>query len=99
MPIIAFDMLYSIKILSNAVNAFNSRCARGIKANTKAINANLERNLSLATALSPYIGYAKAADIAAKAYREGKTVKEVCLAEGIMPKQELDRILNPKNLV
>lgn len=99
MPVIAFDMLYSIKILSNAVNAFNLRCARGIKANIAAINANLERNLSLATALSPYIGYAKAAEIAAKAYREGKTVKEVCLAEGIMPRQELDRILNPKNLV
>ncbi|MCL5404448.1 MAG: aspartate ammonia-lyase [Candidatus Marsarchaeota archaeon] len=96
MPVIAYNMLFAIRILSNASNAFNSRCVIGIKPNTEAIKRNLEMDISLATALSPYIGYAKAAEIAMKAYKEGKTVKDVCIELAIMDRAKLDRILDPE---
>ncbi|EQD65933.1 fumarate hydratase, class II, partial [mine drainage metagenome] len=64
MPIAAFNFVFAIKALSNAVLSFNDRCLKGIEANTRRIKRSLEENLSLATALTPYIGYAKAAEIA-----------------------------------
>jgi fumarate hydratase class II len=95
MPVIAYNMLFSVKILSNGINAFNSRCVIGIKPNKKEIQRNLEMDTSLVTALSPYIGYAKAADIAVKAYNEGKSIKQVCMEMKIMEKSKLDKILDP----
>ncbi|MCL5429974.1 MAG: aspartate ammonia-lyase [Candidatus Marsarchaeota archaeon] len=99
MPLIAYNLVYSIGILSNAINTFVKRCVVGIKANKKRLESNVERDMSLATALAPYIGYSKAAHIARKAYHENKTVKQVCLEMRIMPEKELDRILNPRKLV
>jgi fumarate hydratase class II len=59
----------------------------------------LERSTALATALNPYIGYERAAKLAQKAFREGKTVREVVLEENILSEEETSRILDPKNLV
>ncbi|MEM3841697.1 MAG: aspartate ammonia-lyase [Candidatus Micrarchaeaceae archaeon] len=95
MPVAAANILDSIRIFSSAVDAFNKKCVSGIKPNMTKIKENLERNLSIATALSPYIGYSRAADIARKAFREGKTVKEVCLELGVMEKDKLDSVLDP----
>ncbi|MCL5680020.1 MAG: aspartate ammonia-lyase [Candidatus Marsarchaeota archaeon] len=95
MPVIAYNMLFSVKILSNGINAFNSLCIIGIKPNKKEIKRNLEMDTSLVTALSPYIGYSKAAEIAVKAYNEGKSIKQVCMELNIMEKGKLERILDP----
>ncbi len=98
MPLMAFDLLYSIDILTAAVDAFTKRCVVGIKANTERLMDNVERDFSLATALAPYIGYAKAAKIARLAYKKKKTIMQVALEMKIMPKSDLMKILNPKRM-
>ncbi len=98
MPVIAFNLLFSIGIFSNAVNVFEGKCVEGIKLNIDAIDKNLYNNLALATALSPYIGYAKASQIAKRAYKENKSIKEVSLRMGILNRKKLDEILNPKRM-
>ena len=99
MPIIAFNILFSIRILSNGMKAFRERCVKGITADEKRIKQNLENDLSIATALTPYIGYAKAADIARKAFLQNKSVMQVCLEMKIMDRKRLQKILDPKNAV
>ncbi len=98
MPLVSHSLLYSIGILTSAINTFTNRCIVGIKANKEKLKKNVEMDMSLATALAPYIGYARAAKIARKAYKEGKSVKQICLDMKIMPKKDLDKILNPEKL-
>ncbi|MDE1856516.1 MAG: aspartate ammonia-lyase [Candidatus Micrarchaeota archaeon] len=98
MPVVAYKLLGSINILANAASIMDSKCVRGIKANEKPIAERLKNDLSLATALSPYIGYEKAAHVARKAYREGKSVEQVCLEMKLFKKEELSRILDSKRL-
>lgn len=98
-PLIAYNMLFSINILANAINTFSSRCISGIKPNRREIERYLRMDLSTVTALTPYIGYAKAADIARKAYLDGKSLKEVCLEMKILDRKTLDRLLDPKSQV
>ncbi len=97
-PILAYDLMFSINILSNASALFAEKCIDGIRVN-KQISAHVEMDMSIATALSPYIGYAKASEVARKAYKENKSVKAVCLELGILDKNKLDEILDPKKLV
>ncbi|MDE1810928.1 MAG: aspartate ammonia-lyase [Candidatus Micrarchaeota archaeon] len=98
-PLIAFKLLQSIEILSNAVDTLTTKCINGIRANEKLLRERLEHDMSIATALSPYIGYARAAEIARKSYHTGKTVRQICLDEKVMSRDKLDRILDPKNLI
>ncbi|MDE1860093.1 MAG: class II fumarate hydratase [Candidatus Micrarchaeota archaeon] len=98
MPVIAYNLLFSIEILSNASRTFEARCIKGIRANTGAINQHLERNLSLATALTPVIGYKKASRIARVAYLKNKTVKQVCLEMKVLDEKTLDRLLDPHSV-
>ncbi len=79
MPLIAYKLGCSIDYLSNAVSAFDSKCVQGILANRAHIDQSVEKSLMLATALTPQIGYDKAAEISKKAYVEQKTIREVCL--------------------
>ncbi len=99
MPIMAYDLLFSIDILASAVSAFTKRCVKGVKANKDGIKERLTSNLALATALTPYIGYGKAAKIARMAYMRNKSVRDVCLELKIMDRKRLDSVLDPKNLV
>jgi fumarate hydratase class II len=99
MPVIAYNLLHAINILTNGINAFNERCVQGMEVNRKQCAYWLERSTALATALNPYIGYERAAKLAQKAFREGKTVREVVLEENILSEEETSRILDPKNLV
>ncbi len=99
MPIVASSLLFSIRILSKAVDAFDKKCVSGIEPNLANIKKHVADDLSVATALNPFIGYAKAAEVARKAYKEGKSVKEVCLELKILDKRKLDEILDPKKLV
>ena len=98
MPIIAYNLLYSIEILSKGVDVFRQKCVIGIKANEERIKQHIEENLSLATALAPHIGYSRAAAIARKALKENKTLRQVCLDQKLFTKEELKKILDSKAL-
>lgn len=99
MPMIAFNLMFSIQIMSNGIKLFTEKCVDGIIADMYHINKHLEENLSLATALNPYIGYSRAAQIAKIAYANNKTIKQVCIELNVLEKKKLDKILDPKNLV
>ncbi|MCL4429448.1 MAG: aspartate ammonia-lyase [Candidatus Bathyarchaeota archaeon] len=97
-PAIAYNMLFSIQILSNYIPVFTERCVRGITVDEKRCEQYLEKNPSLATLLAPKIGYLEAAKIAKQAQAENRTVKEVALEKGL-PKAELERVFSRKNLL
>jgi fumarate hydratase class II len=98
MPLIAHNLLFSIEILSNAVNTFSEKCIDGIEADAERCNKYAEATLAMATALNPIIGYASAAEISKEAYRTGKTVKQLVIEKGILNEKEANRILDPKKL-
>lgn len=99
MPLIAYNFLQSVRLLTDALKSFNLHCAQGIKPNREKIQENLDKSLMLVTALNPYLGYENAAKIANKAYAENKTLKEACLDLGLLTEEEFDRILDPKKMV
>jgi len=99
MPVVAYNLLYSIEILAEACKTLDEKCVRGIKANEKRIREYLERNPVIVTALTPYIGYKKAAEIAKKSYESGKSIREICLEMKLFKEKELNKILDPKKLV
>lgn len=99
MPLIAHNLLQSIDLLTNAVRVFDEKCVRGIKANRERIAAAVERSLMLATPLAPVVGYDKAAEVAKRAFAEGKTIREVASAMLDLPAAELDRLLDPARMV
>lgn len=98
-PIMINNILESIEILSNSINSFVDKCLVGMIVNTSKINANLEKMLMIVTNLNPIIGYDKAAEIAQKAFIEGKTIKEVILEMGIDIEGDIDELLDPKKMV
>ncbi len=95
MPLIAHNLLSSITLLANASRLFAERCVAGIEVNEGEMSKNVARSLALATTLAPVLGYDRADEIAKEAYRSGKTVREVTLALGLLPEDELDAILDP----
>jgi len=98
MPVIAYNLLFSIEILANAVNAFTEKCIRGIKVDVERCRKFAETTVAMATALSPIVGYASAAEISREAYRTGKTVKQVAVERGILKKAQADEMLDPRRL-
>lgn len=98
-PLIAYNFLQSVNLLTDSVHCFNEYCAKGIKANEEKMLDNLNQSLMLVTALSPEIGYDKAGEIAKKAYESGKTLKEVCTEQGVMSAEHFDELTQPEKLV
>jgi len=98
MPVVAYNLLFSMEILTNGIKSFNQKCVSGINVNEKRIKQNLEKNAIVVTALSPYIGYAKAAEVAKKAYQENKTIMEVVLEMKLMNEKKLKQILDYKKM-
>ena len=98
-PAIAYNMLFSIQILTNYIPAFTEKCVKGITVDEKRCEQYLEKNPSLATLLAPKIGYLEAAKIAKQAQAENRTVKEVALEKGLLKSEELDKIFSRKNLL
>jgi fumarate hydratase class II len=94
MPVMAYGLLQSIMLLSNAARVFANKCVRGITVNRDRCRELLEGNLSLATALAPRIGYDTAAAIAKQAFAEGLTAREVARRRNVLPDDELDRLLD-----
>lgn len=98
-PLIAKALLDSITVLSNGSKVFAERCVDGIEANRERCDELVGRSLMLVTALNPYIGYDNAARIAKKAFVENKTLREVVLEEGLMDAVELDKALDPLDMI
>ena len=98
MPLIAHNLLSGIGLLANASRLFAERCVEGIKVNEREMQETVARNLALGTALAPVLGYDRAAEIAKEAYRSGRTVREVTLALGLLPEDELDAVLDPTKM-
>jgi aspartate ammonia-lyase len=98
-PVIMYNLLFSIQILSNYVPVFTEKCVRGIVVNEKQCSQYLERNPSLATLLSPYIGYLEAAKIAKQAQAENRSVKEIALEKKLLKPEELEKIFSRQNLL
>jgi len=98
MPVMAYAMLESIQILTNGCEAFRTRCVDGIEADRERCRQLLELNPAIATALNPIIGYDKAAEVAKKAAAERKSVREVVKEMGLLSDEELDRVLNVRDM-
>ncbi len=97
MPTIAYNMLQSIELLSNAIKAFDVKCLAGLTADKKRCESLLEQSLALVTALVPEIGYDRAAALAKEAHKTGKTLRELALADGVDEKV-LSRLLDPARM-
>jgi aspartate ammonia-lyase len=98
-PAIVYNLLNSIQILSNYIPVFTEKCVKGIVVNEKQCSQYLEKNPSLATLLSPYIGYLEAAKIAKQAQAENRSVKEIALEKKLLKPEELEKIFSRKNLL
>jgi fumarate hydratase class II len=99
MPLIAYDLLESIRLLANAADNFSQRCIEGLKADRKRCEEMIEKSLALATILTSKIGYDESARIAKKAYDQRKTIRQVVEEEGIFPKKELTRLFDPRSMI
>jgi fumarate hydratase class II len=96
LPLIAHNLLQSIDLLGNAARLFNERCVTGLTANRERCEELVEQSLAMVTALAPEIGYDRAADLAKKAYESGKTIREICLEQQVLPADVLERLLDPR---
>jgi fumarate hydratase class II len=95
LPVMARNLLESIALLARASENFAARCVEGIEANERRCRDSIEGSLAMCTALAPEIGYEAAAKIAKEAYRTEKTVREVALAERVLPESRLKTLLDP----
>ncbi|MDP3981432.1 MAG: class II fumarate hydratase, partial [Chlamydiota bacterium] len=99
MPIIVYNLLESVRLMTNVVSIFRSKCVDGIEADRDKCESLIEKSLMLSTPLVPVIGYDKAASVAKEAYQKGKTIREVVLEKGLIPSNQLSKILDVKKLV
>lgn len=94
MPLIAFKIMESLNILTDGIISFREKCVSGITVNEDKMQENLEKSLMLATALTPVLGYDLSAQIVARADKENKTLREVCVSEGYMDNDLFDIIMS-----
>ena len=99
MPVIAFNILQSIKLLADACESFNDNCVVGIVANENNIKKHLENSLMLVTSLNPVIGYDNAAKVAKKAHKEHKTLKEAAMELGLLTSEKFDEVVRPEKMI
>ena len=98
-PIIFYCLFESLETLTNGIKVFKKDCIDGITVNTENCQDEIERSIGIVTALCPYIGYTKASKIAKKALKEKKNLKDVLLDENLISSNDLDKILNPVNMI
>ena len=97
-PMMIHNLLHSVRILSDSMRAFRTKCVEGIKPNEGMIKNHLENSLMLVTALNNHIGYDKAAKIAKKAHEEGTTLREAALGLGYLSNEEFDQWVRPEEM-
>ena len=98
-PLIAHNALQSIRLLADGMHSFEQHCVRGIEANRERIDELMRRSLMLVTALTPHIGYDRAAGIAKRAHREGTTLREAAVASGYVSADDFDLWVRPGDMV
>jgi aspartate ammonia-lyase len=98
MPVIAWNTIHVSTILRQSMNVLRIRCVEGIEADAARCHELLDRSTAMATALSPYLGYAKTAEIAKEAVRTGRSIREIVLEEGLMDERQLARILSAESM-
>ncbi len=97
-PVINYNILQSIKILTSAIYSFTARCLQGIEPVAEKCLANFEGSVALATILNPLIGYERAAEVAKESERTGRSVREIVLEKGLMDEKTWKKMLNPKRV-
>jgi fumarate hydratase class II len=98
-PVMIYNLLHSIRLLSDCCSTFTDYLIKGIEPNHQQIKLFLDNSLMLVTALSPHIGYDKAAKIAEKAHAEDKTLKQACLELGYLTAEQFDQIVRPEKML
>ena len=98
-PVIAYNILQSIRLLSDGCNSFRKNAVDGIEPNLERINHNLYNSLMLVTALNPHIGYDKASEVAKKAYNENTTLRDAIESLGYMTGDEFDELVKPEDMI
>jgi len=98
-PLIAYETLSSLSLLAATCRALAERCVRGMTADRERCARWIEWSLALVTPLATRIGYDRAAKLAHEAYRSKRSIREVALESGVLPEDELDRLLNPRNML
>jgi fumarate hydratase class II len=98
MPIMGHAVLESCRLLASATRAFVEFCAREMEANREACEAAVEKSLAMVTSLNPHIGYERAAALAKEAFRSGKTIRELCREQNVLPEKVLDEALDPRSM-
>jgi fumarate hydratase, class II len=98
-PVIAYNLLSSVRLLGDACKSFRINCAEGIIANKQKIEKTLHESLMLVTALNPKIGYDNASKVAKNAHKKGLTLKESCLELNMLTSEEFDEWVRPENMI
>ncbi|MEW4971186.1 class II fumarate hydratase [Bacillus stercoris] len=98
-PVIIYNFLQSVQLLSDGMNSFHDKCAIGIEPNKETIQENLSNSLMLVTALNPHIGYENAAKIAKLAHKEGLTLKEAALKLELLTEEQFNEMVKPEDMV
>ncbi|MDN3015186.1 class II fumarate hydratase [Paenibacillus sp. BSR1-1] len=98
-PVIIYNLIQSIRLLTDGIRSFNGNCAYGIEANEQVIKEHVARSLMLVTALNPHIGYEKAAEIAKLAFKENSTLKEAAIKTGYVSEEQFDQWIKPENMI
>ncbi len=98
MPVVAFNLLHEIEILTNAVKVFVEFCVDGITVNAERCRAYAEGSMSIVTALNPHIGYARAAEIAKEYLASGKSIRQIVLEKGLMSEEQLRKVFDLRGM-
>jgi aspartate ammonia-lyase len=98
MPTMSYSVMQSITILTNMLKVFTEKCISGITVNPKRCEFYVQSTVSLATALNPYIGYAKAAEIAKESVATGKSIIEIARSRGELSEEQINEILDPARM-
>ncbi|MBQ9264968.1 MAG: class II fumarate hydratase [Clostridia bacterium] len=99
MPVMAYNFLQSVRLLSESILSFTDHCAVGIVADKAKMRENLDRSLMLVTALNPYIGYENAAKTAKLAFKENISLKEACVQLGFLTPEKFDEVFHPEQMI
>lgn len=99
MPVLAYNYLQSVRLISDAMTSFTKHCLEGLQPNRSKMQENLSRSLMTVTALTPYVGYENGAKIAKLAHAENLSLKEAALSLGLFTEEEFDRAYRPEDMV
>jgi fumarate hydratase class II len=98
MPVIAYNVLQSIELLTRAAKVFADRCVAGLEANAGRCESLVEQSLAMCTSLAPLIGYDKAADAAKESFKTGKTIRQIASEKKLLPEAELKKALDARRM-